>query len=699
MLEAVLVLDANLSVEQARTAVTDLPGDRLAVVRRAAADGSPTFRWYAVPLAVLGRLLAVAAPAATLGALLDTAGRLPTEAADATDPRVRGGSFVGVVVHGATAIGYAGSPGPLSGRVTRRIDFPAPAAPASPAPISPPAPTAPTAPAPTASSAEPTSVPTPSGPTGRNGGERVVHPRVDVPAEVAPGAAFEVDVGLGERSNKPSDSPMTLSLPRRRRFVELTVQVVADGFTAPSGVKRALVLPRDDLFSASVRIPLVAPAIDGEFWRGRVEVEYAVAGTILGRSWRDVVVRPDPTAGPSITGGDLPLADADIDADQTAAVDLTVSIAEGARPGRLVWTFTSPHPLDLPDEPVATELPTGNAQAFALKAVAVVSDADGTAAAEDRIQGIARTISGATPVAFWTALTTVWLVAKGEGRVPRVLLVAAEPHVPWELASTEKAWIIDRTLVDEFAPQVLGAQCQVGRWTPAGPLAPDGARRPPVAPEHGIQVRRVALVVGDYHSRNGTRALPFAEQEGEALGESYPCVRLSATLEEFTELLGGRLADAAGPVATEVLHVACHGGVDPDDPASNGIVLSDSALRIDEFVVLGGELAEAGAPLVFLNACQLAQSGTDLLGDQGGLARAFLSVGGGFVAPLWSVDDELARDMAVDFYRYTLGDGLTVGEALRRLRARFSQIPGHTQTTPLAYVYYGHPDLRLELAG
>ena len=108
------------------------------------------------------------------------------------------------------------------------------------------------------------------------------------------------------------------------------------------------------------------------------------------------------------------------------------------------------------------------------------------------------------------------------------------------------------------------------------------------------------------------------------------------------------------------------------------------------------------APLIFLNACQLAQSTGDLLCDYGGLAGAFLIEGcRGFLAPLWSVDDTQAHDLAIEFYRLALTEGVEVGEVLRRLRLLFltsAKTAGHARTTPLAYVFYGHPELHLTLS-
>ncbi len=65
----------------------------------------------------------------------------------------------------------------------------------------------------------------------------------------------------------------------------------------------------------------------------------------------------------------------------------------------------------------------------------------------------------------------------------------------------------------------------------------------------------------------------------------------------------------------------------------------------------------------------------------------------GFVAPLWEVDDRLARQAAIDLYRAALEEDVTIGEALRRYRAAWST----GESSRLAYVYYGHPGLRLDL--
>ena len=61
-----------------------------------------------------------------------------------------------------------------------------------------------------------------------------------------------------------------------------------------------------------------------------------------------------------------------------------------------------------------------------------------------------------------------------------------------------------------------------------------------------------------------------------------------------------------------------------------------------------------------------------------------------FYAP---AEDAVARDIATDVHRLCLEEGVAVGEALRRVRGRFADDP--TSSTPLAYVFYGHPELTL----
>jgi hypothetical protein len=520
------------------------------------------------------------------------------------------------------------------------------------------------------------------------------YPDVDMPAEVAPASRFDVVIGLSRDAGDWPDEQEPVTFLAPTPTVELVVQVVADGFDAPEGIRRTLLVRRDDVTHARVRVPLVAPPAGPVPWRGVVEVEFSVGGVSIGRAWREILVSPAaaPAAVRATAGGATALSPPGTPA------DLTVTIIEGADPARLVWTFTTPHEVAVPQGQVVSTLPVANAQSFALGQVKDAFTADGTPVAENRIRGIARAVAGATPVEFWQVLSAVWGRARAQGRLPSLLLVSSDVYVPWELASVEDDWVVDRTLVDDGAPPVLGAQVRMGRWLPAGPQTPSGIRRPTIPPVTAMDVRRLALVVGDYQSETGLRPLPHAVAEGRALSDTYPSVWVKGTLDEVDRLLDNTLTDRGRPVSFDVVHVACHGEVDAANPALNGIVLSDSAIRLDPTIVRGSAVGRALAPIVFLNACQLAQSTGELLCDYGGMAGAFLVEGcRGFVAPLWSVDDQLAHDTALDFYRLSLGGGVEVGEVMRRLRMRFSAIPGHSQTTPLAYVYYGHPELRLTL--
>ncbi len=118
------------------------------------------------------------------------------------------------------------------------------------------------------------------------------------------------------------------------------------------------------------------------------------------------------------------------------------------------------------------------------------------------------------------------------------------------------------------------------------------------------------------------------------------------------------------------MHFASHGQVSTQQQQYTGILLSGGR-RLDLLTVEGSRLGEPSAPFVFLNACQVGTAST-VLSTYGGSAGAFLGTGcRGFLAPLWNVDDEVAKSIALDFYQRTLGDGQSVGEAVRQIGAGF----------------------------
>jgi CHAT domain-containing protein len=266
--------------------------------------------------------------------------------------------------------------------------------------------------------------------------------------------------------------------------------------------------------------------------------------------------------------------------------------------------------------------------------------------------------------------------------------------VPWELASTE-AQYIDEELTDKTVPPILGAQIGVSRWNAPQPRGFRGVLNPQLPPPEAVEVRRMALVVGDYLAINGTRPLPKAKEEGNILSALYKAVMLSATLEQIDPMFDGELRRDGQLIDPDVVHFACHGQIDPN-PGFNGIVLNEGNARLDSLYVAGNKMRN---PFVFLNACQVGQN-TELLDGAGGLATSFLKTGAtGFIAPLWNVDDQIAQDTAVEFYRAAFEERTTVAEVLRRRRALFDPKATTPETTHLAYIYYGHPNLLLSQAG
>ncbi|MDN5798125.1 MAG: CHAT domain-containing protein, partial [Intrasporangium sp.] len=217
--------------------------------------------------------------------------------------------------------------------------------------------------------------------------------------------------------------------------------------------------------------------------------------------------------------------------------------------------------------------------------------------------------------------------------------------------------------------------------------------RPASPPPVRASATCLAVVIGDYASDTDVRPLPEAVEEGKAIAFAYGGLPLTATEADLARLLGNQLERNGAPFGPTAVHVAAHGEVNPTMQQYTGIVLSETLRRLDPFVVQGSSLTRETKPFVFLNACQVGTAGS-VLSDYGGMAGAFVSEGcSGYVAPLWSVNDLVARRFAEEFYAAALTAGTSVAESLRQLRSRYATAWDLHTASSLAYVFYGHPEL------
>jgi hypothetical protein len=292
------------------------------------------------------------------------------------------------------------------------------------------------------------------------------------------------------------------------------------------------------------------------------------------------------------------------------------------------------------------------------------------------LRGVGATIAEEMPAAFWDIFRRTAQLARSEGRQPTVFILSEEPYVPWELA------LVDPPLdPDQTVPCCLGAEACIGRWVL-------GHRRPKLPPPSEVQVESMAVISGVYDQPYWHR-LKEAEEEAATLERTYGAIPVQANTTEVLRCLSGI------PKA-DLLHFAVHGIYDPNS-TTDGLVLIDGS-PLDPLLVKGQSLG--AAPFVFLNACQVG-SGNRILGDYAGMAEAFLYAGAsGVVAPLWSVKDTIAKEIALRFYQEVLLSDTPPADMLRRERAAFRDSAEPASATCLAYLFYGHPALRLNrLAG
>lgn len=285
-----------------------------------------------------------------------------------------------------------------------------------------------------------------------------------------------------------------------------------------------------------------------------------------------------------------------------------------------------------------------------------------------RLKGAGVKLFEAAPPAF---RRLYWQLVDAGTPPASMLVQSQEPFIPWELMIP-----VRMTAAGREQRQPLGVECAIGRWV----------HEDNVAPPARVPLKDSYAIAPVYTGPPGPNPLPHAMAEAALVTRAVPGSTIApADLDTIDETLqgGGR----------SLLHFSCHGadstGFGTQVMFLEGGMNTISSVEIGQ--VAGIVAACRQKPLVFLNACQIGRPAVALVGI-GGFAREFIVLGAsGVIAPLWSVRDSIAFDVAERFYT-ALADapGRAFADVLRDIRALAYQ-PTAGEDTYAAYCFYGDP--------
>jgi hypothetical protein len=526
--------------------------------------------------------------------------------------------------------------------------------------------------------------------------------RVDVPETAHPGQLISITVGL-KSPDDASPQAETFALPGDEPIVPIDIHVVAPDFTSAHNVwRKTLHVPRNapnEVWSLEIAAPKLAANADSK--STSITVYYSHRGAPLAMAVRQCLITDQATAQ-DITDVAAGALSTPVDMTATQPIDLTIRIAwldETETSGVLLWTFESAHALNFPHEPIRK--PMLAAASFAQQILSAMTTADGTAGMELALDGLGGTISDQVPQEAFDALRRVWTAVKaqrGAEAIPDVLLLTAETSVPWELALLAPP-------LDPARPAHLLSQVNVSRWM----LNPASAYHTPPAT---LSVRNLAALFGRYAPGGNWAPLPKALEEAQYLTQHCRAESFEATLDNIVRVLKGQIPDLPPDwPGVQLIHFAGHGEMGRSDAIASTLVMNDGT-PIPAMYFRGATVASKARPFIFLNACQVGAA-QRALGNYAGFAGMCMHAGfSGVVAPLWSVNDVIACEVAKRFYDAALVAAASgrsppsVASIFRELRSErtatykskdraTNQDRDYSTVTPLAYVVYGHPNLVL----
>jgi len=268
-------------------------------------------------------------------------------------------------------------------------------------------------------------------------------------------------------------------------------------------------------------------------------------------------------------------------------------------------------------------------------------------------------------------------------KITTLQITSAEPWIPWELVrpyGEKEPWEDEEPLCTRYS---------MTRWL--------SGRQP----RNGFEIGSIALIeAGTVEDED---PLESAHEECNHLNTiaqrcSVLTVSPAAVDREAMRMLVRRTRDEQA----NLWHVAAHGRLDKDPVESYVVLHRREKWRATDMLGPNAQSIKFVRPLVFFNACVVAEMGVALTG-LAGWPKMWIDECecGAFLGPRWSVQSDLAYAFAVRFYDALVDERLTLGEAVREARlAVRKQAPA--DPTWAAYTLYGHPNARVrfgEIAG
>lgn len=481
------------------------------------------------------------------------------------------------------------------------------------------------------------------------------YPRLDAPATAEAKKSFEIEVGFSDVAypGQSDEDKITISDAEEDEKMMVVVAPI-NGKVVGDNVAR-LKLKLDAAAKFTIEPDEGCDSVT-------VPATYLFRGEPVGSVARTVMIAGQPAeAPPPILEVFRPV----VSTVKSTNLDLVLMIhREGAE--RITWqaikgeTYSAPITVDV-----------GDARQFA-------SQLDQTQRGyeyegylgHNAVEVIGADIEGKIP----GAIKHDYLAPLLKAGTPRILILTNEPYIPWELA------LLDPEITGKDKLEYFGALARIGRW-----WVEDGMG----APAPSVRVEKMTVVAADNYIDQ--RQLPEAKAEREWLSNKFsaiPAVAVLGNLEPVTEWL---LSLPVGP--GHLAHFALHGYSNP--VANDQTLILGDGKSIYPGGLSGTRAKSAKIPrfeMVFLNCCQVGNAAM-ALGQFAGFPGRLLKVGtNAVIGPIWEVNDAAAHSLVKNFYDSTFDQRVPVSETLRQIRA--NRDPKKT-TTPLAYIFYGHPDLTL----